>query len=155
MVNPAKLTGPTPSKPGTHNGMKQVIPTVFPTQQTGQTGPKPKPSVQATPMVKPTPSKPGTHNGVKQNIPTVQTPIPIPVNPPKATATPVSAPKAIDINHRLQKGRLEEIIEPGIRNKEVESYRTNDKKEIEYKDVIKQDNKGSMRTTEHNVTKHY
>ena len=39
------------------------------------------------------------------------------------------------------RGDQEKVIEPGIRNKEVEAYRTNDAKEVIYKDAIKQDDK--------------
>ena len=70
-VNPAKLKGPTPSKPGTVNGVKQVTPTVFPKKQTGQAPAISPHGGNAKPMVHPTPSKPGTVNGVKQVTPTV------------------------------------------------------------------------------------
>jgi hypothetical protein len=39
------------------------------------------------------------------------------------------------------RGDQDKIIEPGIRNKEVEAYRTDDAKEVEYKDTIIQDDK--------------
>jgi hypothetical protein len=39
------------------------------------------------------------------------------------------------------KGDQKKIIEPGIQNKEVEAYRTDDAKEVEYKDTIIQDDK--------------
>jgi hypothetical protein len=79
------------------------------------------------------------------------TQIPVPVTPPKVTATPVSVPtvRSIDGNKDATAGHKDlkevkrhvqdEIIEPGIRNKEVESYRTHDAKEAEYKDTIIQD----------------
>ena len=38
-------------------------------------------------------------------------------------------------------GKNDQVMEPGIRNKEVETYRTNDKKEILHKDAIIQDDK--------------
>jgi hypothetical protein len=50
------------------------------------------------------------------------------------------------------RGNQDEIIEPGIRNKEVEAYRTNDAKEVTYRDTIKQDKKGDMQLKEHNMT---
>jgi len=40
-----------------------------------------------------------------------------------------------------KEGKTDKIIEPGIRNKEVEAYRTNDAKEVIYKDTIIQDDK--------------
>jgi hypothetical protein len=39
------------------------------------------------------------------------------------------------------RGDQEKVVEPGIRNKEVEAYRTDDAKEVIYKDGIKQDDK--------------
>ena len=39
------------------------------------------------------------------------------------------------------RGDQGKVIEPGIRNKEVEAYRTNDAKEVEYNDAIIQDDK--------------
>ena len=59
---------------------------------------------------------------------------------------------AVD-RERLKEGRVDAIIEPGIRNKEVEAYRTNDKKEVEYKDTIKQDNKEVTQPKVHHNTK--
>ena len=53
------------------------------------------------------------------------------------------------MNKRLKKGRLDEIIEPGIRNKEVEAYRTHNAKEIIYKDTIKQDDKNVSMPVKH------
>ena len=52
-VNLAKLKGPTPSKPGTVNGVKQVTPTVFPTKQKGQAPAISPQGGNAIPTVKP------------------------------------------------------------------------------------------------------
>jgi hypothetical protein len=63
------------------------------------------------------------------------------------TATPHETEHTPSIIQRAKqwlfggKGNTEKVIEPGIRNKEVEAYRTKDAKEVEYKDAIKQDDK--------------
>jgi hypothetical protein len=127
------MVHPTPSV--------QAIPTVFPTKQTGQTGPKPKPSVQGTPMVHPTPSV--------QAIPTVfptKTPhnaVPNATPNKKPGMVPTAKPSLgfFDRIRNYFRGDQDKIIEPGIRNKEVEAYRTDDAKEVEYKDTIIQDDK--------------
>jgi hypothetical protein len=66
--------------------------------------------------------------------------------------TPVPTGKSLSIFEKIKNylsGKYEEIIEPGIRNKEVEAYRTNDAKEILYKDTIIQDDKNVTFRSKH------
>ena len=157
---PQKVPGLQQMKPGTP--VKDKHGKVIGTVQKGNNGKNviaPIAVPGATPQLTPTAIP---HNAVPiakpmavpGKVPTAaQTQVPVPVKPPKVTAQPVSAPKAIPvsqstgkktpsgINSRLKAGRVDEIIEPGIRNKEVEAYRTKDAKQVIYKDTIKQDDK--------------
>ncbi len=101
------------------------------------------------------------NNAIAQGTPQA---IPTPVTPPKITVKPVSVPQVAPVHHQgatvshsatwtkptvtgkhepkeIKRDVHDEIIEPGIRNKEVETYRTNDAKEKLYNDTIKQDDK--------------
>ena len=113
------MVHPTPSQPGTHNGVKQVTPPS-----------KPIVTPQGTPAV--------AHQGTTPHaVPTV-TP-----QTPSSTPTKVntSTPGFFDriINYFI--GDQKKDVEPGIHNSETEAYRTNDAKEAEYKDTIIQDDK--------------
>jgi len=109
-----------------------------------------------------TPSLPS--NSGTTTVPQPTQNIPTPVTPPKVMAKPVSVPQVTPVHHQgttashsatetkpivtgkhelkeIKRDVQDKIIEPGIRNKEVETYRTNDAKEKLYKDVIRQDDK--------------
>jgi hypothetical protein len=113
---------PTASQPATHNGVKQVTPTVKPVVTSSST---------STAKVQ------GTSSKVLTPIPHGQSSIPTKINASTDTATP----GFFDRMKNYFKGDQKKIIEPGIHNKEVEAYRTNDAKEVEYKDTIIQDDK--------------
>jgi hypothetical protein len=125
---------------------------------------KPNPSKQATPMIKPAPSKQAIPHvdpsKLKAPAPSQQTisnvhatpntkpiavpgkiPAAAPHTVPKATPAKAPSPGIVDRIRNFFRGDQEKIIEPGIRNKEVEAYRTKDAKEVEYKDTIIQDDK--------------
>ena len=156
VLKPIAVPGATPS--GT--------PTVFPSKSTGQTGPTPHKSTGQAPAISPsgTPSikapvgtvikgKNGQPIGTVVKLPNgkkVLKPIAVPGAIPgmvpnvKPNATPTqknTKPGFFDRIENYFRGDQEKVIEPGIRNKEVEAYRTDDAKEVIYKDGIKQDDK--------------
>jgi hypothetical protein len=106
---------------------------------------------QATPHAVPhaTPLKNGIPNATPHAVPTIKpqgTPHVVPQGqssiPTKVNAsTNVATPGFFDRMKNYFRGDQKKIIEPGIQNKEVESYRTDDAKEVEYKDTIIQDDK--------------
>jgi hypothetical protein len=68
-------------------------------------------------------------------------PMAVPGKVPMVTPQAKPSPGIIDRIRNFFRGDQEKIIEPGIRNKEVEAYRTKDAKEVEYRDTIIQDDK--------------
>jgi hypothetical protein len=136
------IVAPTPGKPGMVNGVKQVTPTVQPTTSTQGGG-----SGHTHSNV----GQNGSHNNKASS--TTNTHTAGQQIPPAKVVKPSMLDRVK--NFFGIEGNQKKIIEPGIRNQEVESYRTNDKKEIEYKDTIKQDKKGEILTQDKNATKRH
>jgi hypothetical protein len=114
---------------------------------TPHTVPNAKPIVQGQ-TVAPI-STTGTVNGGSKTTHTAQGQSHIPKKVDASSKTKTSSPGFFEKVRNYFKGDQEKVIEPGIRNKEVEAYRTNDAKEVEYNDAIIQDDKDISLPTEH------
>ena len=87
----------------------------------------------------------------KPNAVPAMSPSKVPHNatPNKGSTPKTEKPGLLKRIENYFRGDEAKVIEPGIRNKEVEAYRTNDAKEIIYKDGIKQDNKKMSMPKDH------
>jgi hypothetical protein len=137
-ATPHAVPNATPNKTP-HNAVPNATPNAPPGIVPNAT---PNPVPNATPSKTPHNAVPNAKpNAVPGVVPTAtpqgQSSIPTKVNTPTNTATP----GFFDRMKNYFRGDQKKIIEPGIQNKEVEAYRTDDAKEVKYKDTIIQDDK--------------
>jgi hypothetical protein len=118
---------------------RQAIPTAVPHNAVPNAKPMAVPGKvpTATPHAVPN----ATPTAVPHNAVPNAKPMAVPGKVPMVTPQAKPSPGIIDRIRNFFRGDQEKIIEPGIRNKEVEAYRTKDAKEVEYRDTIIQDDK--------------